>query len=291
MLGWGCLASVAAAAVVMSVAQAAGARSSTEPTPQLYLFDQTFPNRIWEVDPTRPSVGNPLITELRAAVPEIELMHGDFYASTNTSQILYRIQGSTGALLESIPLTFVLGGNVITAMEHIDGVLYGATTEAGGGVQPRLVRINTITGVVGHVGVLQNVQHPIAGIAHRNGVTYGVTSRQGGPARLYEITLNNGITKDLGLITEQFTGAGITLTGLEFGPDGVLYGLGRGPTNNDFLYAIDPVTQRATTIGRMPGLFNATSLTAGSIPGPGAVVLLGLGLGMAHRRGRPRRLA
>lgn len=254
----------------------------------LFVFDQTFPNNtIWQVNTRRPSVHDPLVTELHHAVPECELVNGSFFCTTSTSPTMYRVNASTGALTQTITLDFPFGGNVITAMEYANGILYGCFATTGGdptGPPPRLVRINTTSGLVSNIGVLQNVDAPLAGLAFRDGVMYAVNSRAGAAAHLYTVSLVNGISTDLGVITEEFTGATITLTGLEFGLDGVLYGLGRGTTNNDFLYAINPVSRRATTIGLMPGLFNATSLTSGVIPAPGGLGLAALGLLAAGRR-------
>ncbi len=276
-------------AVALCAACVAGAQTASPAG--LFIFDQTSPSRIWDIDVSRPSISNALVTGLTAPVPEVELFNGSFYASTNSSANLFRIDAGTGALVETIPLSFPTGGNVITAMEHANGILYGGFATVGGSFSDppsRLVTIDTNTGQVNSLGILQNIDAPIAGLAFGNGVMYAVNAPPGGPAALYSVNLFNGISTSLGLITEEFTGATIRLTGLEFGLDGVLYGLGRA-SNDGVLFSINPANLRATRIGALPGLLNGTSLTSGALPAPapGPVAVIGAaGLFVASRRRR-----
>jgi hypothetical protein len=230
----------------------------------LFVYDGTFPNRIWEIDETIPAVENRIIIGVSVGVPEFEFFEGFFYANHGTGPNLYKIDPATGALLQTITVSYPVGGNVITAMEGVGATLYGGFTTIGGG-SSRLVTINVTTGVVTPVGGGMGIADPLGGLAYDESTStmYAVNAREGGPARLYTVNLVTGAATLLGTVTPS-----ITVTGLEMGEDGVLYLLGRGTLDDNYLFSVNPTTLASIRLGLMSGLSNATAITSRPLPPP-----------------------
>ncbi len=238
---------------------------------------------IWHVDTTTPTVLNPLIRDSANAIAEFEWGQGAYYAaSTNINTDLFVINPITGVTSPTITMSFPSGGDVITSMEFVGATLYGGFTSEGGGGPSSLVTINTSTGVVSMVGAM-GITSPTGGLAWDGATMYTVNSGAGGAATLYTVALGTGAATAVGNVTNTATGAAVVLTGLEFGTDGILYGLGRGADERT-LFSINPANGDATSLGSLPiGSGSYTSLT--TVPAPGAMTLLALGgLAAARRR-------
>ena len=160
-------------------------------------------------------------------------------------------------------------GGSFTGLEFVGPTLYGTVITVGQG--PSTLRIlNPTTGVstvIGPTGV-----GPISGLAYNEStaVMYGIAGGPG-PAALYTINLSTGAATLVG-------SSGIQAGSLEFGPDGILYAGGTGPTNGGNLYRISPSTGLATLVG--PTGFGAvTGLTlANPVPEPSSNWLMSLSI-------------
>ena len=193
---------------------------------------------------------------------ETELAGGVIYGSdTGSNTNLHALNPATGQVIHTVTMTFPTGGNVITAMEWVNGALYaGFTSEGGGGGPTTLVTINPVSGAVTSVGAT-GVGSALGGIAHNpcTGATYAV-SAGGSTGQLFRLNLNTGVATLVGDVTVN--GAGVNLTALEFGPDGVLYAL---PNVNHalagHLLRINPHNGNAADLGDL-GNADLNSLTA-----------------------------
>ncbi|MCA9292926.1 MAG: hypothetical protein KDA20_03840 [Phycisphaerales bacterium] len=230
----------------------------------LFVYDGSFPNRIWEADESIPGVENVRITQLGIGSPEFELHEGFFYVSQSTSPTLHKLDPITGATVSSIALTFPAGNNVITAMESVGPTLYCGITTLGGG-NGRLATVDLNTGVVTLVGSALGINSPLGGLAYdtNTNTMYGINARWGGNARLYTFNLVTGVATINSTLTPTFQA-----TGLEMGLDGVLYALGRSAADDNYLFSIDPTTFTATRLGLMANLLNATAITSGIVSQP-----------------------
>ncbi|MCA9312278.1 MAG: hypothetical protein KDA21_13775, partial [Phycisphaerales bacterium] len=188
---------------------------------------------------------------------EAEFADGVIYVSR---QWFRSLDPATGQILTEFQPTWPTKGNAVTAMEEVDGTLYGALTNSGLGASSTLITINPVTGasvVVGPTGF-----GALGGMAFDpcNQVMYGVTSA-GSEAELLVIDLNSGAAASLGTITVN--GGNVRLTALEFGADGELYTMPN--TLDPFwpnLLRIDRSTLQATIVGNTNLPLYAAMLTA-----------------------------
>lgn len=238
-------------------------------------------NTVWTIDTAAPAAVDPVYLDTDNAVADFEYGLGKYYAaSTNDNTQLFVLDPANGMLLNTVVMSFPDGGNVITSMEFVGGTLYGGfATESGATFNSSLVTIDVNTGAVTMIGDM-GIVGPTGGLAWNGSAMYTVNSGASGSAMLYSVDLGSGNATIIDDIVDA-SGAVITLTGLEFGLDGVLYGLGRGP-NENMLYSIDTETAMATAIGLLNSDGQTTSLT--TVPAPASLLALGtLGL-MARRR-------
>ena len=247
--------------------------------PGLRLYEVSSPNAIWQVDVDIPDVINPVPQDVIESIAGFEFGQGVFYApNTNNNTDLFVLQPGTGTLLDTITMTFPAGGDVITSLEFVGGTLYGGFTTEFVRDRSSLVTINPATGLVDLVGAM-GIDSPTGGLAYDGSTMYTVNSGAGGPATLYTVSLLDGSATAIDAVLDAASGAAVTLTGLEFGTDGVLYGLGRGELDQNTLFSIDPNTALATRLGLLGSLQGSgTSFT--TIPEPGSLVLLAVGLAL-----------
>ena len=235
---------VAAISILAGLAVGASAQSG------LFLYDvsggDNFQDAIWRVDEATPDVFDPLTTAINNAIAGFEYAGGNFWAaSTNTNTDLFHLDGGDGSLINTVTMAFPSGGDVITSMEMVGGTLYGGFTTEGGGAS-HLVTIDTTSGNVSMVGAM-GIDSPTGGLAY-NGTMYTVNSGAGGAATLYSVALGSGAATAIGAVAEA-DGTAVTLTGLEFGTDGVLYGLGRGADEDNGCLEIAPGSHDRGLIG------------------------------------------
>ena len=191
---------------------------------------------------------------------EIEDEGGVIYgADTSINTQLHRIDYRTGVVYDTLTLTFPPDGDVLTALEFVEGVLYAGLTTEGGGQDTFLSTVDLGTGVVTVVGQT-NVGSPLGGLAYdTSSSTMYAISAGGSGAELFTISLTTGLATSLGLVT--INGQSFQATALELGQDGVFYAL---PAFSDplkgHLLSIDPSTGLATDLGST-GIPNPVALT------------------------------
>jgi len=204
-------------------------------------------------------------------VSEIELAGGVVYA-TNTGQNnqIFVLDAATGDLIETVTLTntdgvFSFTFAAFTALETLRTGLHGILSfegGRGGSGGSALARIDVGTGVVTVIGAT-GLPSAIGGLANDDrGLV--ASSAGGTDAGLYEIDPASGAATLIAPLV-GIGGSPISLTGLEYGLDGVLYGLGRarqggGSVNNE-LFAIDRETGLATSLGVLTGTVSFTGLS------------------------------
>jgi hypothetical protein len=233
--------------------------------------------RVWQreffvhdLDGDTATVSNTVPMATTQIVPGFEYADGVYYASARVGASLLNLDPATGALNSSTPFSgFPAGYDVVHAMEQIGGTMYAMIGAAGSdGPDARLATLNTATGVLTDIGAT-GMGSDAGGLAYYNGVAYTVGADIFGTADsvLHTIDLATGVATPVGPIIDVITGNPVDLTGLEFGYDGILYGLNKfldaNPT--DRLYAIDPATGYAFdrgAIGPLSSPVQLTSLTA-----------------------------
>ncbi|MFG0258320.1 MAG: hypothetical protein ACF8GE_10500 [Phycisphaerales bacterium JB043] len=207
-----------------------------------------------------------LITE------DFEYKNGLYYVPSNSSAnpaALDIIDATTGALQSTLNLTFPPGFVQVSGVEFAGDTLHTFLLDAfDSSANSRLATIDLNTGAVSTLGFGTALSSPPAGLAS-NGVFY--TAEGGGALSSLYVVFATGITIPLGSIVDVDTGNQLRLTGLEFGVDGILYGLSRGPAgdttgpDNDLLYAID-LTGLAFNLGPLSSIYldttSAESITA-----------------------------
>lgn len=229
--------------------------------PALNVIDETIPEAtsLGFV----PSPGDDLFR-----VPEVEFCDGMLIASSgNDGSVLTVLDGDFGDYLfttflfdpmNSLPVSLFDG--VWTALEGVDGVLYGVLSQRGGPVL--LAQIDPLGGEVTFVGDL-GLTSAVGGLAWDGTTLYASQAQGAAPAELYTIDLGTGAATVVATISGSTDGVSpaepLSLTGLEFGSDGVLYGLGRSP--DDVLYSIDPGTGDATFVAAI-NTFGLTAITS-----------------------------
>ena len=122
------------------------------------------------------------------------------------------------------------------------------------------------------------------GLAYHNGIIYGLQA--GGDLKSYDIASN--VWSTIGSTGVDFDQIGLAYdTNLD-----VLYAIG---DQDSFLYSVDPVTAAATRIGDT-GISNGGGLafvgTAGAVPTPATLALIGLGVaGIGYQRRKRTKVA
>ena len=249
----------------------------------LYIWDQIDPAGgpvIRELDETVPAAGA-VVSQVINNAPEFEYANGNFYNSQNNG-ILQVINADTGMVSSELTLDFGPSfNNVVTALEYVDGFLYAGSAFQGSPFAPsEFTIVDLNTGDVSTIG-MTGVFGPLGGLAYNDGVMYAIESGNQVGTNLYTIDLATGSATSVG-------STGLTLTGLEFGNDGVLYALGQDGFN-DQLFTLDPNTGAATLIGTIAGEPNGRSITAGPvtvIPEPSCMALLICGCAVFVKRRR-----
>jgi hypothetical protein len=218
---------------------------------QLYLVD---------IDTVSASVVGPnntssILTEIEQS-PTGTIFGSDTLVNTN----LLKISPDTGAVFDIKTMTFPAGGDVITAMEFVDNTLYAGFAMEGihsGPGASSLVTIDPLTGDVALVGPT-GISNPLGGLAWDGTTMYAVSS--GGTGSLYTIDLETGAATLVG-------DTGFTLTALEFGENGLLYGLPRMRSSSaNHLLRIDTVTGAGIDLGLIIGAPSAGLVSLTSTP-------------------------
>lgn len=256
-------------AVVLATLLFSSAQAQQGPA-GLYVWDQNNSsaggNVIRELDETVPSAGS-IVSQTLTNAPDVEYGNGNFYNSGNNG-VLQVIDANSGLITNSVTLDFSGSfNNVVTALEFVDGFLYGAATLTGSPFNPAaLAIIDLDSGAVNNVGST-NIFGPLGGLAYDGDTLFAVEAGNTNPTDLYTLDLATGAATSVG-------STGVQLTGLEFGNDGVLYGLGQGANENQ-LFEIDPNTGQASLIGEINGV-TGRSITAGpvAVPEPSSMMLL-----------------
>ncbi|MFG0258319.1 MAG: hypothetical protein ACF8GE_10495 [Phycisphaerales bacterium JB043] len=221
---------------------------------------------IFDVDVATPDVLNPVFSPNSLNFSTgAEFANGVIYAPSSewlNPTPMDVIDPNTGAVINTVALGTPVNV-VIKSMEHVNGVMYGARFDSTG-AGTDLVTVDTSTGVIVPIGPSMYSQGP-AGLAYRNGTMYTATASGSNPSTLYTVDIGTGVATPVGPVVEAGVGTGVALTHIEFGLDGVLYGLARTP--NDTLYSIDTANAVAYRIGFMPSVGSnpsaqATALTA-----------------------------
>jgi hypothetical protein len=256
--------------------------------PQLRALDGAVNEASYTVDTHAPAAINPIPF---VGVPganfynEYEHAGNAFYASSGSNANpapLDSYDSATGALIQSLNMTFPPEGQQIYSLEFVGSTLYGALAGIGDGSPSYLATIDYNTGAVTTIGNM-NIPDPTGGLAY-DGTTMYIVNATGTPATLYTVNLVSGLATPLGPVFDSVTGSGVRLTGLEFGKDGLLYGMGPRNQSNP-LFIINTVTGEATRLGNL-SLAWGNGLTtidtcSGDLDGDGDVDGADLGLFLA----------
>lgn len=215
---------------------------------------------LWSIDTAMPVTGTSIGGPSSSFIAEIEFGNGVIYGpSTATNTELFLINPNTGLIVFTIDLVFPPQGDVLTALELVDGTLYaGLTTEGSqGGAQTYLSTVDLGSGLITVVGAA-GISFPFGGLAYdETGTTMYAISSGGGGANLYTVDMGTGAATMVApvLVDQQ----PIKATALEFGGDGVLY---TAPAFSDALFGhlltIDPADGTAVDLG-------SAGLTAGAV--------------------------
>ena len=226
-----------------------------------------------------PNNTNSILTEIEQGST------GTIYGSdTLVNTNLLKISPDTGAVFDIQTMTFPAGGDVITAMEFVDNTLYAGFAMEGihsGPGASSLVTIDLQTGDVAVVGPT-GIANPLGGLAWDGTTMYAVSA--GGTGNLYTIDLETGGATLIG-------DTGFSLTALEFGENGLLYGLPRTRSSSaNHLLRIDTVTGAGIDLGSIIGAPTAglVSLTATPPQAPGIDVMIDIKPGNSINPVNPR---
>ncbi|MFI4897919.1 MAG: GC-type dockerin domain-anchored protein [Phycisphaerales bacterium JB059] len=233
----------------------------------LYLWD-TFDEALWAVDERAPDATRIGPSQFASVdfPAEIEYINGAVFAIEAGAQngLAYRVDTETGCVTETLSLSYPPEGAGTTALERIGNTLFAGITDSGGGMPSSLATINPVTGDVTTVGAT-GLMAPVAGLAW-DGFTCYAVSGGGNDAGLYRVDLGSGALTFIGTVNAG--GSGVRLTGLEFGQDGVLYGITPPQVGDGALYAIDPQTAEASIVGTLTstGQVGLTSTLDAGLP-------------------------
>ncbi|MEM9066794.1 MAG: GC-type dockerin domain-anchored protein [Planctomycetota bacterium] len=252
------------AAISMSLL--AGAALAQAPVPEMYvLFND---GGFGPVDTTNATVNS--IVRMNPAgsfYPEFEYANGKLWIADGglvTGPRVLVVDPVTGIVEREINYDLRLGAPArMTAMEEANGRLYGAVSTLGQSRVGVLVEIDMVSGEVRFIGGLPS--EAVSGLAW-DGTTMYACVGGGMGAALSGWLLDVDLVSGGAALVGQLTGVD-SLTGLEFGSDGVLYGLDRtgGGKGNETLVSIDIPSRSATPIGQpgnLDGQANALTLVS-----------------------------
>lgn len=244
-------------------------------------------NTLFEFDETGPTLGASVFTSTVDQSPAVEYIGGAFVLTESTNSppgVVEVWNANTGLIISSVNLDFSLSSSAadydtVTAMEYVGGTLYAVNAARGDGSEPsEFGTLDPLTGVFTPIGLTNSTGgEPLGGLAF-DGTTMYASGGAGADETLYTVNLTTGALTVVGSTGER-------LTSIQFGADGVLYGL---DGVSDALGTIDPNTAAFTPIGDVSGLAGGlNSLTSTFIvPEPASATLLALGGLMLTMRGR-----
>ncbi|MEM6550924.1 MAG: PEP-CTERM sorting domain-containing protein [Planctomycetota bacterium] len=226
------------------------------------------------------STGTIVATTPTFNIPEIEFIGDSFVLVQNNNGAVEVIDAVTGALTSTVAASYpgsAVGASAITGMEFVNGTLYAAGTQSGGGIGSEIGTLDPLTGVYTPIGVT-GLSDPISGLAWDGNTMYAVNGG-GGDGALYTIDLTTGAAT----FVIDLTGDSDEYAGLEFGADGVLYAVLNG--DQDF-GSIDIDTGVYTGIGNFSGLTGGSNAITSTflVPEPTSLALLALGGLLVTRR-------
>ncbi|MGK7931300.1 MAG: PEP-CTERM sorting domain-containing protein [Microcystaceae cyanobacterium] len=253
---------------------------------ELWIWDNAA-NTLRELDETVPS-SDTVISSVLSNAADIEFAGDIFYYASLRGpggRLLLTIDANTGSQLNSVAFDFgTSSSDNITALELIDGVLYGGAAIGGSGSTSfaELATIDVNTGLVSIIGAT-SIGGPLGGLAYNGSTAYAVQAGGQNPTDLFTIDLATGASTSVG-------STGVQLSGLEFGADGVLYATGIG-SNSGQLYTINPTDGSSTLIGSIAGGSQVRAITSSfsgtqSVPEPGTIfgLLTVASVGLLTRR-------
>ncbi len=251
----------------------------------LYGWD-TLGENLWTIDAAMPPSATFIGGGHPVMVAEIEYDGvGTIYGSdTSDNTFLHLIDPGTGAITDTLTMTFPGEGNVITSMEFVGDTLYAGLTTGGGG-PTYLSTIDLGSGSISVIGAT-GVGSPFGGLAYEaaSGEMYAI-SAGGSGGELFTVSLGSGTATSVGMVTVDGVDAG-NLTALEFGADGELYScpaaFGSAAVPPGHLLRIDPSSAAAVDLGDT----GVSGLVALTTPEPSTLALLGAAGLFGFRRRR-----
>ncbi|MFG0256517.1 MAG: hypothetical protein ACF8GE_01295 [Phycisphaerales bacterium JB043] len=243
--------------------------------PSMLIWESRGPNIAYEIDMSIPDAINPVTQNTADSfIGSFESANGVYYVPSSTfgsTNKMFVMDPATGDLLDTILLQFPFTGDGLTSVEYAEGTMYGGMREGALPFTPSyLVTIDLDTGLVSQTGPM-GILNQTGGLAYHDGTMYTVNTGSQ-DAILYTVDLDLGLATAVGDVIDVDSALPIKLTGLEFGRDGLLYGLGRGPSGstssdpfNDVIYQIDPAFGYAFKIGKLPALDDGASTLSTAI--------------------------
>jgi hypothetical protein len=254
--------------------------------------------------------GGAVVNQVRAASPTV---YGSAYTGPNGAATLYNINPNTGGATS----IGAIGFNQVGGIDfNSSGILYGVGKRVSGGVQV-LLQINPTTGAGTEVGAT-TLTNDVQDIAFRNsdGALYGYSGGNiytfnlttGVATSLTPGNVGDGFPSGNGLAFSPFdtlykadnnylwtinqsTGAGATAVALTYsnvfdranGMDfdnatGILWASVKDGGLNNYLASIDIGSGAVTYVGLSQSGLDALSIAVATIPEPGTLTLVGMGL-------------
>ena len=167
---------------------------------------------------------------------------------TAVGSSLYEFDLETGAELGRVSVPDAR----LTALEYIDGTLYGVAREGAFGSSLYTVSLETGTSVrIGSIG-----PQSITGLAYDTArdLLYALTSGPGLGSALLRIDRSTGAASEVARVW-------IPVNSLEFGPGGVLYAAGDEPFGGGNLYRLDAETGASEWLGPTPSYLTGLALS------------------------------